>query len=147
MVKILNRYYLHAVFKLNTIAPDAAVGERIRFYRLKRDMPINILADNIGVSRYALMNYQNGQTEPSLDTLYTIAYALGIPAANLFDEYYTFIDYPYQAKVLELRTNLNLSRAQFAKLLGVGKKTVERWENGHHIVSRDTWYKLTHLRI
>lgn len=36
----------------------------------------------------------------------------------------------YPEEILELRTNLGLSQDTFERLLGVGKKTVTRWENG-----------------
>jgi putative zinc finger/helix-turn-helix YgiT family protein len=36
----------------------------------------------------------------------------------------------YPEEILELRTNLGLSQDAFERLLGVGKKTVTRWENG-----------------
>ncbi|MFL5384791.1 MAG: type II TA system antitoxin MqsA family protein [Longimicrobiaceae bacterium] len=36
----------------------------------------------------------------------------------------------YPEEILALRTNLGLSQDAFERLLGVGKKTVTRWENG-----------------
>lgn len=36
----------------------------------------------------------------------------------------------YPEEILELRTTLGLSQDAFERLLGVGKKTVTRWENG-----------------
>jgi len=33
-------------------------------------------------------------------------------------------------EILDLRTSLGLSQGAFEQLLGVGKKTVTRWENG-----------------
>jgi putative zinc finger/helix-turn-helix YgiT family protein len=36
----------------------------------------------------------------------------------------------YPEEIVDLRTNLGLSQGAFERLLGVGKKTVTRWENG-----------------
>jgi len=36
----------------------------------------------------------------------------------------------YPEEILALRTSLDLSQEAFERLLGVGKKTVTRWENG-----------------
>lgn len=37
---------------------------------------------------------------------------------------------PFSQRVKAIRTNANLSQAAFAKLLGVSRATVNRWEMG-----------------
>lgn len=40
------------------------------------------------------------------------------------------IDYP--SAIRKLRSKLNLSQQDLAKMLGVAFTSVNRWENGHH---------------
>ena len=39
-------------------------------------------------------------------------------------------DYAFGKKILELRTQLNLSQTELAKMLGVTNKAVSKWETG-----------------
>lgn len=80
---------------------NATVGEKIRFYRNKRHMLGNTLADIINMSRHAIMDYEAGTSEPLLEDLQKIAVALNVEADKLYDEYYKFMAYPYSQKVKE----------------------------------------------
>jgi transcriptional regulator with XRE-family HTH domain len=132
---------------MKTLDENASIGERIRFYRLKRNMTCDTLAELVGLSRYAIMYYENGQTEPSLEDLKKIASALGIEADKLFDDYYRFLDYPYSERIKQIRVEHHLRQRGLGELLGVIRRTVERWEHGKHIVDRATWEQLKTLNL
>jgi len=138
---------IHLVFPLHILDENASVGERIRFYRKKRDMSCNTLAARIGVSRYAIMDYEKGTTEPTLDMLNQIANALNITPDKLYDDYFRFLDYPYSAKIKELRKFLKLTQQEFGDLIGINRKTVERWEKGKNTVTRDLFHKIKKLEL
>lgn len=133
---------IHTVFPLHILDEKATVGERIRFYRMKRHMTGNMLAQKCGISRYAIMDYESGETEPDLLALKRIASVLEINADNLYDEYYRFLAYPYSKKLKEMRKQMKLTQKEFGNLFGVGRKTVERWESGEILTTRERYYEI-----
>jgi len=130
-----------------TLDENASVGERIRFYRTESHILGNTLAEMVGLSRYAIMYYENNQTEPLLEDLKKIAYALGVEVDMLYDDYYRFLDYPYSAKIKEIRKVHGLYQRELGEMLGVSRRAVERWEHGKNIVSRSTWERLAGLGL
>lgn len=63
------------------------LGNTIRELRLKHDLTIAEVAENIGISRGMLSKIENAQTSTSLDTLAKIANALGVSLSTLFRNY------------------------------------------------------------
>ena len=105
------------------------------------------LAELVGLSRYSIMGYENGQTEPLLDDLKNIATVLEIEADKLFDDYYRFLDYPYSKKIKQIRTEHGLLQRELGAMLGINRRAVERWEHGKNKVTREMWGKLKTLII
>jgi len=101
-----------------------------------------MLAEFIGVSRYAIMRYERGETEPALEDLRKMADVFEIEADKLYDDYYRFLDYPYFRKIREIRRGKGVTQGEFGKLLDVTAGSVKRWESGEHRVTRDMWEKL-----
>ena len=132
---------------MRSISESASVSEKIRFYRTKRDISSNMLAAMVGLSRYAIMYYENNQTEPLLEDLKKIAAALGIEVDMLYDDYYRFLDYPYGEKIKDIRNEYGLYQHKLAKMLGADRRTIERWEHGRGVIKRATWEKLKSLGL
>jgi len=137
----------HVVCDMGIIDEMATVAERIRFYRTKRGVTSNTLAELTGVSRYAVMRYESGETEPALDDLKKMAAVLGIEADKLYDDYYRFLDYPYSTKIKEIRKAKRLLQRELGERLCVTPCTVKRWEYGKHTVTRDMWKKIKALSL
>ena len=137
----------HLTCDMKTLNENATVAERIRFYRTKRNMNGDTLADLAGMSRYAIMYYENSQTEPLLEDLKAIANALNIEADMLYDDYYRFLDYPYTAKIKQVREEHGLLQRELGVMLGVTRRAVERWEHGRNRVTRNVWDKLKTLNL
>ena len=59
----------------------------ISFYRRKRGLSQEQLAEQAGISRTHISNVEapNGKSAPSVDVLFSIADALDIPIVKLFD--------------------------------------------------------------
>ena len=128
------------------LCENATVAERIRFYRTKRNLTGNTLAMQIGLSRYAIMNYENATTEPTLVDLKKIASALDVNPCMLYDGYYQFLDYPYSMRIKQLRVEHQLHQRELGAVLGVNRRAVERWELGKAVISRATWEMLVSLK-
>ena len=101
---------IHLVCEMHTLADEATVGEKIRFYRGKRGMTGDALAGFCGISRYAVMDYENGVTEPSLADLRKMAEVLEVVADKLYDDYYAFLAYPYAERIKCIRLEHRLLR-------------------------------------
>jgi len=119
---------------MRTISECASVSEKIRFYRTKRDIHGYMLAEMVGLSRHAIMDYENNQTEPLLEDLKKIALALVVEVDMLYDDYYRFLDYPCSEKIKEIRKERGLYQHQLAKMLGADRRTIERWEHGRGVI-------------
>jgi len=130
---------------IKTIACNANVAERIRFYRKKQGIFIEVLAKMVGLSRDAIMNYENNRSEPLSVDLKKIAVALEIEADKLYDDYYRFLDSSYPMKIKEIRKERNLSRDELGAMLGLTRHAVAQWEHGRTKIKRDVWEKLNEL--
>ena len=137
----------HLICEMRTIADNATVAERIRFYRTKRGVFGDTLAEMIGMSRYAIMDYENGRSEPSLADLKKMAVALEIEEDKLFDDYYSFLNYPYFVKIKEMRKRHKLKQHQLAEMMGVSIHAIKGWEQSRHVIGRKSWEQLMVLRL
>ncbi|WP_435770786.1 helix-turn-helix domain-containing protein [Nocardioides sp. SYSU DS0651] len=65
----------------------AGVGARIRGLREARGLSLSALAAAAGIGKGSLSELENGQRNPTLDTLYAVAAPLGVPLAALLDDH------------------------------------------------------------
>jgi len=147
VVFLRGRILYHLVCEMGKLGENATVAERIRFYRMKRDMTGDMLGRLVGLSRHAIMYYENQQRDPLLEDLKKMAVVLEIEVDKLYDDYYRFHDYPYSAKIKEIRAEHNLLQRELGAMLGATRRAVERWESGQNKVTRDVWEKLKDLAL
>ena len=62
------------------------IGSRLRDLRGARELSLRALARLIGASPSLLSQIENGKVTPSVDTLYLLSGALGVPVAAFFGE-------------------------------------------------------------
>ena len=62
------------------------IGERLRAARLAANMTVREVASVIGCDHSQIVKYENGQTVPSIDRLYTLKSLYGITWAWLLPE-------------------------------------------------------------
>lgn len=130
------------------MSESAPIGDKIRFYRRKKKMLIRELAKAVGISRYAMMDYERSITEPSLDIILKISKILDVDKEKLFDNYFKFLDYPYSEKIKEIRKEKQLTQLELALLLNVSDRhTVARWESGKCNVTRNVYTKIEGLSL
>ena len=142
-----HRILYHMVCDIFMPREDATVAERIRIFRLRKNLSCKTLAKRIGMSRYAIMYYENNQSEPLLEDLKKIAIALNVESDRLYDEYYRFLDYPYTDRIKQIRAENNLLQRELGAMLGLTRRAIERWEHGKNTVSRETWEQLILLKL
>ena len=62
------------------------VARNLRRWRLTRQLTLSELADRAGVAKSTVSLIERGQGNPSIDTLWALASALGVPFASLFHD-------------------------------------------------------------
>src|SRR5215210_1394599 len=67
------------------VDPAVNLGSRLRQARLDADMTLRELARTLGVSPSFVSQLENGKSQPSVATLYSLAQLLGVSIDRLFD--------------------------------------------------------------
>lgn len=66
---------------------DSFIGKVINEYRKKQGLTIAELSEQSNISRGMFSKIENGHVSPSLDSLYRISRALGVPLSAFFKEF------------------------------------------------------------
>src|SRR5687768_4522553 len=85
------------------------IGGRLRDLRGARELSLRALAKLIGASPSLLSQIENGKVTPSVDTLYLLSGALGVPVATFFGEPAPAKAGPAGASVVRARERKQLS--------------------------------------
>jgi transcriptional regulator with XRE-family HTH domain len=147
VVVLGDKLLYHLVCEMVSLAGNATVGDRIRYYRRKAGLYTHDLAELAGISRYAVMDYESGVSEPPLELLNKFAAVCSVEADKLYDGYYAFLAYPYPAKIKEVRKANSLFQHDLGVLMGVGKSAVAEWEQGRTVTKRKTWERMVELGL
>src|SRR5450759_6011093 len=69
-------------------APGATepIARNLRRWRMTREMTLSALAARAGVAKSTVSLIERGQGNPSIDTVWALASALGVPFASLFHD-------------------------------------------------------------
>jgi XRE family transcriptional regulator, regulator of sulfur utilization len=62
------------------------IARNLRRWRVTRGMTVSALADHAGVAKSTVSLIERGQGNPSIDTVWSLASALGVPFASLFHD-------------------------------------------------------------
>lgn len=62
------------------------IARNLRHWRLTRGMTLSALAEQAGVAKSTVSLIERGQGNPSIDTIWALAAALGVPFASLFHD-------------------------------------------------------------
>src|ERR671910_64088 len=68
------------------MAPAENLGGRLRQARLQANLSLREVARQLGVSASFVSQLENGKSQPSVATLYSLARLLGVSIDRLFDE-------------------------------------------------------------
>jgi transcriptional regulator with XRE-family HTH domain len=117
----------------------SGLGERIRRYRRDRNLSLNQLADQAGVSKgylSALENEKSSSTKsrrPSADTLYAIAKVLGVTMSDLLGRRLLITETTETPESLrkfaeeETLPETDVAMLKAIQFRGEHPRTVERW--------------------
>jgi XRE family transcriptional regulator, regulator of sulfur utilization len=62
------------------------IARNLRRWRMTREMTLSALAEQAGVAKSTVSLIERGQGNPSIDTVWALASALGVPFASLFHD-------------------------------------------------------------
>lgn len=62
------------------------IARNLRRWRVTREMTLSALAEQAGVAKSTVSLIERGQGNPSIDTVWALATALGVPFASLFHD-------------------------------------------------------------
>lgn len=119
------------------------VPERLRWCRYRLGLMQKEVVRRVGIplSQYEEMERGCCHEYPA-QVMDKLAALYGVPVEDLLDDYSRFLyDEPVD-QIRCARERLGLSRREFAKLIGVGEKSVRDWEMGRKKVSKKSWEKL-----
>ena len=79
---------LHTRCDRNRYVEDAVqpIARNLRRWRQTRELTLSALAEQAGVAKSTVSLIERGQGNPSLDTVWSLAAALGVPFASLFHD-------------------------------------------------------------
>jgi CheY-like chemotaxis protein len=66
---------------------DSYIGKKIRHFRVKKNWPLKILSDELGVSLQQVQKYEQGQSRISAALLYKLGRIFSMPPGQFFDGY------------------------------------------------------------
>lgn len=121
------------------------VGKTLRYYRLHRGYSTRELAEKVGVVPATLTLYENDKHPIKYKTAVLLAEVLGIDRKLLFDEYTSFVDYPCDLLLREVRKRLSLTQSQMAQEIGVASKAYSAWERAVRTPHRQEYEKIAPL--
>lgn len=116
------------------------VSDKLRWLRAHRDVPKETVADQVGLTLRAYRDLEAGTTQHiQPETLKGLADYYGVPITDLLDEYHQFL-YDGQAyRIRTYRESLGMQKKCFARTYGIPIRSLQVWENGKKVISRQCW--------
>lgn len=121
------------------------VGKILRYYRLHSGYSTRELAERVSVVPATITLYENDKHPIKYKTAVLLAEVLGIDRKLLFDEYTSFVDYPCDMLLREVRERLSLNQWQMAQEIGVAQSAYSAWERAARTPRRQEYKKIAPL--
>lgn len=125
-------------------AEIATVADKLRYYRHKKALRQQDVADKAGIHRatYCAYEQEDRKIPYPLDKLSKVAELFNIEITALLDQYNLFLYNGQGQQVRALRQSLGLTKEEFGKLYGFHAHTVNQWQNDRIQMLKSTWGKL-----
>ncbi len=138
---------IYAQLKENNIADSEPlsienVGDRLRFYRIRKSLRQIDVAQYVGVSRCVYADFEKGVSIYPLDKLSKIAELYQVPVEEFVDDYNHFLQTGQGCQIRALRSELGMTQREFAFYCGIDKSVICKWEMGKVVILKSTWERL-----
>jgi transcriptional regulator with XRE-family HTH domain len=118
------------------------VGKTLRYYRIHKGYSTRELAEMAGVVPATITLYENDKHPIKYKTAVLLADILEIDRKLLLDDYTTFIDYPCNVLLQEIREKLSFNQSQIAQEIGVAQSAYSAWERATRTPCRQEYEKI-----
>ena len=133
---------MHFRFAFEFLTGLNGPGEYMRYYRIRRDLTTRQLADKLHIVPATVCGYEQSKFPLPYDIAVAVSELLHIPASLIFDEYCSFIGFPYSERLNKIRESYNLSQAEFANKANIALSIYAKWESGYRCPSRKMYLAL-----
>ena len=117
----------------------------MRYYRIHKGYTTRELANLVGVVPATITLYENDKNPIKYKTAVLLADILEIDRQLLLDDYTTFVDYPCNELLQEVRSKLSLNQSQMAQRIGVAPNAYSAWERATRTPRRKEYEKILPL--
>lgn len=136
---------LHLQYDFESSDSCDSAGKTLRYYRLHKGYSTRELAEMVGVVPATITLYENDKNPIKYKTAVLLADILKIDHKLLLDGYTTFIDYPCNMLLQEVRSKLSLNQSQIAEMIGVAQNAYSAWERAKRTPRRQEYEKILPL--
>ena len=133
---------IHFRFVFESLTTLSSPGEYMRYYRIRQGLTTRQLADKLHIVPATVCGYEQGRFPLPYDIAVAVSELLHIPANLIFDEYCSFISFPYTERLQKIRESYNLSQTEFANKADITSSIYAKWESGYRRPSRKMYLAL-----
>ena len=129
-------------------SPDdlKTVADKLRYYRLLKNLKQSDVAEYIGLDRSIYSGYETASRDYyKPEIMDKIAELFEVDVSLLLDDYAMFIYNGQGAYIKTLRTKQKISQSTLAEMMGVELFKVKQWEQNKRRMFKSTWEKITKL--
>lgn len=124
----------------NTLEENT-LGQRLKKNRMKLGLSQKQLSIKCNISRGAIIGYENDSVHPSKEALIKLSKVIDLNYICV-SEYSKFILSNYSNIIKNWRIKNNLTVRKAAKILNVDSTTLNRWEKGTYMVSKNNYERV-----
>ena len=136
---------LHLQYDFENSNNCDTAGKTLRYYRIHKGYTTRELANLVGVVPATITLYENDKNPIKYKTAVLLADILEIDRQLLLDDYTTFVDYPCNALLHEVRSKLSLNQSQMAQRIGIASNAYSAWERATRTPRRKEYEKILPL--
>ena len=133
---------LHLQYDFENSNNCDTAGKNLRYYRIHKGYSTRELANLVGVVPATITLYENDKNPIKYKTAVLLADILEIDRQLLLDDYTTFIDYPCNVLLQEIRSKLSLNQSQMAQRINVAPNAYSAWERATRTPRRKEYEKI-----
>ena len=126
------------------------IGEKIKYFRQQRNISREVLSNLLKISIHTLSKYEQGQREPSYETLIKICEILNVSINDILEENISLnskkdseISIIIVINIKLYREKSNLSQEEFADKIGISRRALINYEKGERTPSIEILYKIS----
>ena len=136
---------LHLQYDFENSDNCNTAGSTLRYYRIHKGYTTRELANLVGVVPATITLYENDKNPIKYKTAVLLADILEIDRQLLLDDYTTFVDYPCNELLQEVRSKLSLNQSQMAQRIGIAPNAYSAWERATRTPRRKEYEKILPL--